>query len=876
LTFVRILCLAACLTLPAMVAAQSDNPGPGVPRVIAESRAARLSNVRYALRLSIPESPKDPIEGTNLISFDQIEPAIPVLSSGRDGVRTFVNFSGDPLVIDFATSREHVKSVTLNGRRTAFTWTNGHIVLPGAEMKDGSNQIEIAFRAGDASLNRSGDFLYALFVPARAHLAIPCFDQPDLKARWSLSLEAPAKWVTVSNGAEVERRVTGDRASVRFAETELLSTYLFSFVVGDFRTETAERAGRTFRMFHRETDAEKVARNKDAIFDLHANAIAYMEEYTGIPYAFGKFDFVLIPAFQFSGMEHAGKILYNAPGLLLDESATQNQYLNRASVIAHETAHMWFGDLVTMKWFNDVWMKEVFANFMAAKIVNPSFPELNHELRFLLAHYPAAYEVDRTRGTNAIRQELDNLSEAGSLYGAIIYQKAPVVMRHLENLMGEVPFRDGLREYLTKNSFANATWSDLIDILDRRTPADLAAWSRVWVEERGRPTISTNVTTRDGRIETLSFSQTDAMFKRLIIWPQQLRVTLGYEKRIEQVLVSTDAGSAVVAREAIGKPEPLYVLPNGQGWAYGRFVLDDKSRAYLLLSLPDIGDPLTRGAAWVTLWDEMLDDPRLASVFFDLAMKALPLETDEQLTQRVLAYLRAAWWRFLSSGDRQSRQARVEAFLRAGMVSAKTASLKSAWFSAIRDVGMNRDTLTWLQRVWEKKESIAGLPLAEPDYSSLAQDLAVREVPGWRDILETQRQRIENPDRKARFEFVMPSLSADPTEREHWFLSLQDVANRRREPWVLEGLSNLHHPLRAAASTKYVRPSLEMLREIQRTGDIFFPTRWINSTLAGHNSPAVATTVQQFLDGLPPTYPERLRNIILQAADELVRAAAVQ
>ena len=142
-------------------------------------------------------------------------------------------------------------------------------------------------------------------------------------------------------------------------------------------------------MFHRETDAAKVARNKDAIFDLHARAIEYMERYTGIPYAFGKFDFVLIPAFQFGGMEHAGKILYNAPGLLLDESATQNQYLGRASVIAHETAHMWFGDLVTMQWFNDVWMKEVFANFMAAKIVNPSFPEVNHELRFLLSHYPA-------------------------------------------------------------------------------------------------------------------------------------------------------------------------------------------------------------------------------------------------------------------------------------------------------------------------------------------------------------------------------------------------------------------------------------------------------------------------------------------------------
>ena len=243
---------------------------------------------------------------------------------------------------------------------------------------------------------------------------------------------ARSRPIDLRNGSPVD----GSAVTTRFAETEPLSTYLFSFVVGDFKVETAERNGRTFRMFHRETDAAKVARNKDAIFDLHARAIAFMEEYTGIPYAFGKFDFVVIPAFQFGGMEHAGKILYNASSLLLDESATQNQFLGRASVISHETAHMWFGDLVTMRWFNDVWMKEVFANFMAAKIVNPSFPEVNHDLRFLYAHYPAAYEVDRTAGTNAIRQPLDNLNEAGSLYGAIIYQKAPVIMRHLEALLG--------------------------------------------------------------------------------------------------------------------------------------------------------------------------------------------------------------------------------------------------------------------------------------------------------------------------------------------------------------------------------------------------------------------------------------------------------
>ena len=198
----------------------------------------------------------------------------------------------------------------------------------------------------------------------------------------------PESWQAVANGRDLATVDSGappaGRRRMRFAETEPLPTYLFSFAAGRFSVETATRDGRVMRMFHRETDAAKVARNRDAIFDLHARALAWLEDYTGIPYPFGKFDFVMIPSFQFGGMEHPGAILYNQERQLLDESATQNQLLDRASAIAHETAHMWFGDLVTMQWFNDVWMKEVFANFMAAKIVNPSFPEVNHDLRFLL------------------------------------------------------------------------------------------------------------------------------------------------------------------------------------------------------------------------------------------------------------------------------------------------------------------------------------------------------------------------------------------------------------------------------------------------------------------------------------------------------------
>jgi aminopeptidase N len=738
-------------------------------------------------------------------------------------------------------------------------------------LTTGANTIDISFTAGDASLNRNPDFLYALFVPARAHLAIPVFDQPDLKARWKLRLRYPQGWKAASNGADAKNMEGGTESE--FAETEPLPTYLFSFVVGDFQVETATRSGRTMRMFHRETDFKKVERNRSAIFDLHAAALDYMERYTGIPYKFGKFDFVLVPAFQFGGMEHAGKILYNASGLLLEESATQNQHLGRASVIAHETAHMWFGDLVTMRWFNDVWMKEVFANFMAAKIVNPSFPEVNHELRFLLSHYPAAYDVDRTRGSNAIRQHLANLNEAGSLYGAIIYQKAPVVMRHLEQLMGEDVFRDGLREYLAKYAFGNATWSDLIDILDKRTPTDLAAWSHVWVEEPGRPRIETLLDVNDGKIARLAFRQAPEharLQSRPALWPQQLRVTLGYAEGPRTITVDL-RGAQAEAAAAVGLPAPDYVLPNGGGWAYGQFTLDPRSLAFFSARLHEVADPLTRGAAWVTMWDALLNHEVKPAAFAELAMTALPKESDEQLTSRVLGYLGAAWWRFLTPGERQSRAARVEALLRSGLDSANTASRKSSWFGALRNVFSTPETSAWMRRVWERKETIEGLPLAEPDFISLAQQLAVREVDGWREILAQQLTRIENPDRKARFEFVMPALSADAAERDRWFASLADVNNRRREPWVLDGLDSLHHPLRAAASAKHVKPSLDLLWEIQKTGDIFFPTRWMSATLSGHTSPAVASTVRAFLDALPANYPPRLRNTILVAADELFR-----
>ena len=582
---------------------------------------------------------------------------------------------------------------------------------------------------------------------------------------------------------------------------------------------------------------------------------------------------MLLPAFQFGGMEHAGAIFYNAPRLLLEKTATQNDRLTRANLIAHETAHMWFGDLVTMKWFDDVWLKEVFANFMAAKIVNPAFPEMNHDLRFFLQHHPSAYDVDRTAGTNPIRQPLENLNDAGSLYGPIIYLKAPIVMRQLEQMLGPDALRDGLREYLSRFAFANATWNELIEMLDRRTEENLAEWSRAWVEEAGRPTIAPTLETTAGKISRLVLTQSDPHGGSRQ-WTQQLQVALGYEHGARITMLTMDAPSVEVPRVA-DLPLPNYILANGDGTGYGLFALDDRSRQFFLNHLSEIGDGLTRGIAWVTLWDDMLEGRTPPRQLFDLALRTLPHEREELIVERILRDTEETFWRYLSDTDRASLAAPLEQALRAGLAQASTTSLKSAYFSAFRRTVTTPAGVAYLERVWRRQDSIEGLTFAEQDFIEMAQQLAVRSVPDATAILTEQHARITNPDRKARFAFVMPALSVDPSTRDAFFASLAREENRRQERWVTDGLRFINHPMRRPYSEHYIRPSLEMLSDIQRTGDIFFPLDWTGAALGGHNSAAAAQTVTAFLTA-QTDYPPRLRRVIEQTADPLLRAARIR
>lgn len=818
----------------------------GVSWQLAEHRVRTLSDLKYSYSLTIPDQLSEPITGTAVISFN------------------WNDDSEQPLVLDFLSPRERVSALTANGVDTAWQSSNDHIVIPASAFISGQNFIELEFDAGDEAFNRNSDFMYALFVPDRAHYSLPLFDQPNLKGRVTWEVTVPQSWRVVANGPERAATQLGEQTRFGFLETEPMPSYLFAIAAGKFEIETAVINGREFNMFHRETDALKVARNRETIFKLHADTLAWLEDYTEIDYPFQKFDFVLIPSFQYGGMEHPGAILYRQASLFLDETATQRQILGRASLISHETAHMWFGDLVTMNWFDDVWTKEVFANFMAAKIVNPAFPEVDHELRFLTAHHPAAYGVDRTAGANQIRQPLENLRFAGTLYGAIIYQKAPIVMRHLENRIGEDAFREGMREYLATYSYGNASWPDLIAILDDLTQEDLAAWSQVWVSEAGRPDV---IVQRDG--DDVLISQQDPRAQGRI-WPQTLKVRAGSANTSETFTIELGERP-----QRLNLTDPAdFILPNGSGLEYGNFLLDEPSRNYLINNVSILEPALLRGATWVSLWDQLLEGYLAPSVFVESLLIALPIERNELVIARLLGYLSRVYWNYGGDEEREKLGPRIESILWSEVNSERSRSARSAFYASYRQLALSDEALNRLERLWLGDESVEGLPLSETDQIELASGLALKGLSNAEDILDQQRQRIANPDRLARFDFVRPALSSNLTSRKVFFESLARIENRNREAWVLNGLQYIHHPLRAAESIEFILPALDLVTEIQATGDIFFPGRWLDVNLSGHNTIAAADIVSEYLQNSESLSP-RLRAKIQQSADGLFRSAGI-
>ena len=813
---------------------------PGVSRELAQFRKEHFEGVRYNLFFSIPESREEAVTGTAEITLAVREK--------------------QPVIIDFRGEPEQVASVLLNGRKVPYTVKDEHIVIGAKDVANGENRVTVEFTANDQSLNRRDEFLYTLLVPDRARTLFPCFDQPDMKSVFTLSLEVPSSWQAVANGAieQVDSTSVTGRRRVYFRETEPLSTYLFSFVAGKLTRETYSRDGRNISIYHRETDPKKVAQCPDIASEVF-DALEWQEEYTQIPYPFAKYDLIIMPGFQFGGMEHTGATLYTDGRMFLNENPTLNERLGRSSLIAHETSHMWFGDFVTMEWFNDVWTKEVFANYYASRMIEPLFPEVNHSLNFMLDYIPAAYSEDRTAGANPVKQQLENMRDAGLMYGNIIYDKSPVILEMLVKKMGKEPFRKGIREYLKTYAYGNATWEGLIGILDTYTDDDLSAWSHVWVNEKGMPEISCEAGKK------LYVEQSDPLGRGLL-WEQDLSFLIvhpdGETEEVQATFAKDERLKFVDLKRQAG--EGSFVIPNADGKGYGFFRLLEKDTKACLAYLPVCKDEVLRGSLLITLYENLLNRTISSESYMEAMLDYLPGENNSLLFSVALGYigncqrlypsdpkkLEQVLWRIVTTAEQPQR--RLQAFRQ------------------YRSIARSPEAVGRLYALWKDGKAPAGCSLSENDYISLSYGLAIQMPDKADEIVATQQARITNPDRKRQYAFISPSVSPRKEVRDSVFASLLVAGNRRVEPWASAALSNLNCQLRQQEAVGYIRPALEALQEVQRTGDIFFPRDWVRALLSGHTSSAARKEVDDFF-AAHPDYPVLLSNKVRQQADHLYR-----
>ncbi|MAE82619.1 MAG: peptidase M1 [Flammeovirgaceae bacterium] len=817
----------------------------GIPLKMAEYRKQQVSDIQYQMSFDIPEKLEDPVVSSLELSLN-------------------LKDLTQPLYLDFNASASLLLALEVNGKTVSIKHQKEHLIVPTESLRIGENIINVDFHAGEQSLNRNEEFLYTLLVPDRASTLFPCFDQPNLKATYTLEITVPEGWVGLAGGPLIDTKGLNGKTIYSFEESDPMSTYLFSFVAGKFEMAVGTRNDRVMNMLYRETDSTKITLSIPKVMDHHGEALSFLEEYTNYPFPFQKLDFAAIPGFQYGGMEHVGAIQYRESSMFLDESATDSRKLGRAKLIAHETAHMWFGDLVTMDWFSDVWMKEVFANFMADKIVNPTFPEINHSLNFFTSHYASAYSEDRTQGSNPIRQPLDNLKNAGTLYGRIIYNKAPIMMRQLETLVGEEPFRDGIREYMKTYAYDNAVWNDLVTILDKRTEADLLKWSEVWVNQPGRPIIEASINYEEGAIKSFDLAQ-KAENGTDLIWPQVFTVDLIYSDEVKTIPVTLEEKSVIVEK-AVGLKKPQAIIYNANGYGYGVFPVDESS----LDLISSMKDEVARASAYTNIYENILSGNLDVTQGMDVYLKAITSEENELVLSLLTSKLRHLFWHFLSTGERSSYQPTLEKTLLEELNNNRPANQKKVLFGLFESIAYSDSGINTLYSLWNKSSSIEDLKLNQDDFTGLAMTLSLYRHPKSEEILKEAKEALTNSDKIKRFEFIEPALSTDKAVQNAFFTSLNDARNREKEAWVLTAIGFIHHPLNQENSIKHLKTSLDLLQEIQLTGDIFFPKRWLVATIGQYHSQKAYEILNTFHKE-NPEYNQVLKNKLMQASDDLIR-----
>lgn len=827
----------------------------GIPRELARARAAAISDVRYHLSFTLAQRAAT-APGREELTFS-LKAAQPVLLDYRDGT---------------------VSSVTVNGVAVAAQPENGHLALPADKLRAGENRVLIEFTSNIAAAGKpitrfqdrddGNEYIYTLFVPMDASMAFPCFDQPDIKARFRLSVGHPTSWTVVSNTAGELYESFGLVSATTFAETQPISTYLFAFAAGPFWK--IERPGMP-TLYVRYSKLERARGEAFEVQETAQKGIEYLSEYFAQPFPFPKYDMVLIPGLAYGGMEHAGATFLREESVLFRTAPTHTDRLGRKLLVLHELTHQWFGDLTTMRWFDDLWLKEGFAQYMAYQTLATIAPEENVWKRFYEAIKPGAYSIDSTKGTTPIYQDIPNLKDAKSAYGAIVYSKAPGVLKQLAFVTGPEHFRDGLRLYLKEHAYGNAEWSDLVRALERSSGQSLTRWAQAWIRRRGMPQVDAEWACTGGKISRFTLAQHDVLGEGGV-WPIATEILLAYGKSEPQRLRVNLNTARLEVREARGKACPAYVFANSQDYAYGRYLLDARSRDYVLQHMAEIPDLFGRTLLWGSLWESVRAAELAPRQYITLAEKILPSEKDESLTQSLLGRTTTALHRYVSTQTRLQLVPALEGMAANAMQQSPNPGLRIVWFRALRGVAETSEGRARLKELLDGKLKVPGVELRPLDRWNLITALIAHQDPDADSILAAEAQHDRTGD-GLKYAYVAEAARPDAATKKKYF---DDYLHNpeRPEDWVEASLGAFNYWSQSELTAAYLKPALDALPQIKRERKIFFLVAWLNAFLDGQQSAASSALVHSFLATSKPEADLRLK--ILQSLDELDRTVRIR
>jgi aminopeptidase N len=830
----------------------------GIPRELAVERAANVSDLHYDLAYTlVPHAAK---------------------TAATEHLRFHLKSNASPLLLDFRDG--HVDSLSINGQAAPVNESNGHIILAASALRLGANELEVDFTANIAAAEKAitrfddrddgSEYIYTLFVPMDASMAFPCFDQPDLKGRFHLEITAPEAWTVISNTDPVSSAKAADaQTKTIFGETEPISTYLFAYAAGLFQKVHAVDG--LPGLYVRRSKVKAASSEAPAVQQMAADGMRYLATYFAQPFPFPKYDMILVPGFAFGGMEHAGATFLREESVLFRTAPTQTNLVSRDIVVLHELTHQWFGDFTTMKWFDDLWLKEGFAQYMAYQTLATLHPNDNIWKRFYESIKPAAYAIDETQGTTPIYQDISNLKDAKSAYGAIVYSKAPGIIKQLAFVLGEDDFRKGLQLYLRQHQYGNAQWSDLTHAFETVSGKSLERWADMWIRHRGMPQVDVAWNCAGGRLTNFRATQHDVLGQNYI-WPIASEATLGYANGTQtQVEIRLNTASTDIAA-AVGQPCPAYVFANAQDEGYGLFLLDDKSRAYVIEHVATMPDVFDRTLLWGALWASV----RLANLppieYLRLALQSLPTEHDEALASSILQHAETALHRYVSPSVQTELTGRFAELAADRMVHDEDQNLRIIWFRQISTFAQDEAGLAKVKALLHGQLTVPGVELRQQDRWRLVTALIAYGDREADTYLAEEEHRDPSGDGK-KYAYIAEAARPDANAKKHYF---EDYLRNpdRPEDWIEGSLGTFNFWNQTTLTEPYLQPALAALDQIKRQRKIFFLVGWLNAFIEGQVTSAAESRVHDYLKN--PSIDRDLRLKILEVVDELDRTVAIR